>query len=132
MISYKFKKLLVYSNRFFVRVFTKFYTTNTLTETDILAKKIIAKLLSKPDTIYLMTPSGRYYLQTGDKKFFVVISDNFIKITNHKYTYENQLSIQVSSELITLISRALERSRVKMEREIFKSEINVLNEILNS
>lgn len=132
MISYKFKKLLVYSNRFFIRVFTKFYATNTLTETDILAKKIIAKLLSKPDTVYLMTPSGRYYLQTGDKRFFVVISDNFIKITNHKYTYENQLSIQVSSELITLISRALERSRVKMEREIFKSEINVLNEILNS
>jgi len=132
MISYKFKRLLVYGNRLFVKVFTKFYATNTLTETDILAKKIIAKLLSKPDTIYLMAPSGRYYLQTGDKKFFVVISDNFIKITNHKYTYENQLSIQVSGELITLISRALERSRVKMEREIFKSEINVLNEILNS
>lgn len=132
MISYKFKRLLVYGNRIFIKVFTKFYATNTLTETDILAKKIITKLLSKPDTIYLMTPSGRYYLQTGDKKFFVVISDNFIKITNHKYTYENQLSIKVSSELITLISRALERSRVKMEREIFKSEINVLNEILNS
>jgi hypothetical protein len=128
MISYKFKKFLVYCNKFY----SKLHAVKSSLETDILAKKIVTKLLSKPDTVYLMSPSGRYYLQTGDKRFFVVISDNFIKITNHKYTYENQISIHVSGELIGLICKALERSRLKMEKEIFKSEVNVLNEILNS
>ena len=61
-----------------------------------------------------------------------MINNNFIKITNHKYTYENRLSMNTSSELISLISKALERSRLKMEKEVFKSEINVLNDILNS
>ena len=77
MISYKFKKFLVYCNKFY----SKLHAVKSSLETDILAKKIVTKLLSKPDTVYLMSPSGRYYLQTGDKRFFVVISDNFIKIT---------------------------------------------------
>ena len=128
MVSYKFKKILVYCNRFY----SKFLFREPLSETDILARKIIVKFLCKPDTVYLMAPSGRYYLHTGDKRFFVMINNNFIKITNYKYTYENRLSMNTSSELISLISKALERSRLKMEKEVFKSEINVLNDILNS
>jgi len=128
MISYKFKKVLVRCGK----LWNKLYFREPLSETDVLAKRIIVKFLSKPDTVYLMAPSGKYYLHTGDKKLFVMINDNFIKITNHKYTYENRLSMATSGELISLISRALERSRLKMEKEVFKSEINLLNDILNS
>jgi len=77
-----------------------------------------------------MTPSGRYYLQTEDKKYTLILQNNFVKLTNHTYSFEFTISSYVSNELIALVERAIEKTRSKMEDELSKNEINILKEML--
>ena len=81
-------------------------------------------------THYLMTPSGRYYLQTEDKKYTLILQNNFVKLTNHTYSFEFTIGSYVSDELIALVERAIEKTRSKMEDELSKNEINILKEML--
>ena len=77
-----------------------------------------------------MTPSGRYYLQTEDKKYTLILQNNFIKLTNHTYSFEFTISSYLSDELIALVERTIEKTRSKMETELFENEINILKQIL--
>jgi len=77
-----------------------------------------------------MTPSGRYYLQTEDKKYTLILQNNFVKLTNHTYSFEFTISSYVSNELIALVERAIEKTRSKMEDELSKNEVNILKEML--
>ncbi len=61
-LRYKYKKLLVWLSN-------KTPKHPPLTEREYLTKRVIIRLLANPKTHYLMTPSGRYYLQTEDKKY---------------------------------------------------------------
>ena len=77
-----------------------------------------------------MAPSGRYYIQTGDKTYTILLADNMMKITNHQYVYEVNLSPGMIFNLSTLVVKAIERSRREMEQDIFINERNMLVEIL--
>jgi hypothetical protein len=101
-----------------------------LTEREYLTKRVIIRLLANPKTHYLMTPSGRYYLQTEDKKYTLILQNNFVKLTNHTYSFEFTIGSYVSDELIALVERAIEKTRSKMEDELSKNEINILKEML--
>jgi len=122
-IKYKFKKFKVWFSK-------KTKNSLKLTEKEILTQKVIAHLLATPSTHYLMTPSGRYYLQTEDKKYTVILQDNFVKITNHSYSFEFNISSPLSNRLILLVERKIERVRNQMESEMFKNEINILKQML--
>jgi len=122
-IKYKFKKFKVW----FVKRTKK---PLDLTEREHLTQKVIARLLSNPSTHYLMTPSGRYYLQTEDKKYTIILQDNFVKITNHSYSFEFNISSFLSNRLISLVEKKIERIRNQMENEMFKNEINILKQII--
>jgi len=122
-IKYKFKKFKVWFSK-------KTKNSLKLTEKEILTQKVIAHLLATPSTHYLMTPSGRYYLQTEDKKYTVILQDNFVKITNHSYSFEFNISSPLSNRLILLVERKIERVRNQMENEMFKNEINILKQML--
>lgn len=122
-IKYKFKKLSIWLKN-------KTKNTPSLTEREYLTKRVIIKLLSNPKTHYLMTPSGRYYLQTEDKKYTLILQNNFIKLTNHTYSFEFTISSYLSDELIALVERTIEKTRSKMETELFENEINILKQIL--
>ena len=122
-IKYKFKKFKVW----FVKRTKK---PLDLTEREHLTQKVIARLLSDPSTHYLMTPSGRYYLQTEDKKYTIILQDNFVKITNHSYSFEFNISSFLSNRLISLVEKKIERVRNQMENEMFRNEINILKQII--
>jgi len=79
----------------------------------------------------LMTPSGRYYVQTDDKQYTLILQNNMVKVSNHYYTFEFTISSFLSNELIGLVQKAIEKERGKMEEEMFKTEINMLNDILS-
>ena len=122
-IKYKFRKFKVWFSK-------KTKNSLELTEKEILTQKVVAHLLAAPSTHYLMTPSGRYYLQTEDKKYTVILQDNFVKITNHSYSFEFNISSPLSNRLILLVERKIERVRNQMESEMFENEINILKQIL--
>ena len=122
-IKYKFRKFKVWFSK-------KTKNSLELTEKEILTQKVVAHLLATPSTHYLMTPSGRYYLQTEDKKYTIILQDNFVKITNHSYSFEFNISSLLSNRLILLVERKIERVRNQMESEMFENEINILKQIL--
>ena len=78
-----------------------------------------------------MTPSGRYYVQTDDKQYTLILQNNMVKVSNHYYTFEFTIRSFLSNELIGLVQKAIEKERGKMEEEMFKTEINMLNDILS-
>ncbi len=122
-IKYKFKKLSIWLKN-------KVKNNPPLTEREYLTKRVVIRLLSNPKTHYLMTPSGRYYLQTEDKKYTLILQNNFVKLTNHTYSFEFTISSYLSDELIALVERTIEKTRSKMETELFENEINILKQIL--
>jgi hypothetical protein len=123
-IKYKFKKLQVWFRRGLVK-------HEPYTEREVLTKRVLIRLMSNPKTHYLMTPSGRYYVQTDDKQYTLILQNNMVKVSNHYYTFEFTISSFLSNELIELVQKAIEKERGKMEEEMFKTEINMLNDILS-
>jgi hypothetical protein len=123
MLSYKLKKWKV-------RFKNRFSPSYKFKENEYLARKVIIKILSQNDTTYFMAPSGRYYIQTGDKAYTILLADNMMKITNHQYVYEVNLNPGMVSDLTKLVEKAIERSRREMEQDIFVNERNMLFEIL--
>jgi hypothetical protein len=122
-IKYKLRKLYVWFGQ-------KLNSHEPYTERENLTKRVLIRLISNPKTHYLMTPSGKYYVQTNDKEYTLILQDNLVKVSNHTYTFEFNISSVLSNELIELVQRAIEKERGKMEAEMFKTEINMLTDIL--
>ncbi len=123
-IKYKLRKLRVWFSQ-------KLNNHEPYTERENLTKRVLVRLISNPKTHYLMTPSGKYYVQTDDREYTLMLQDNLVKVSNHNYTFEFNISSVLSNELIDLVQRAIEKERGKMEAEMFKTEINMLTEILS-
>lgn len=123
MFKYKLKKWKV-------RFKNRFSPSYKFKENEYLSRKVIIKILSQKDTTYFMAPSGRYYIQTGDKAYTILLAENTMKITNHQYVYEVNLNLGMMFDLTKLVEKAIERSRRKMEQDIFVNERNMLFEIL--
>jgi len=123
-IKYKLKKLRVWFSQ-------KLNNHEPYTERENLTKRVLIRLISNPKTHYLMTPSGKYYVQTNDREYTLILQDNLVKVSNHNYTFEFNISSILSNELIELVRRAIEKERSKMEAEMFKTEINMLTDILS-
>jgi histidinol phosphatase-like PHP family hydrolase len=123
-IKYKLKKLCVWFNQ-------KLNSCEPYTERENLTKRVLIRLISNPKTHYLMTPSGKYYIQTNDREYTLILQDNLVKVSNHNYTFEFNISSFLSNELIELVRKAIEKERSKMENEMFKNEINMLTDILS-
>lgn len=123
-IKYKLRKLRVWFSQ-------KLNNHEPYTERENLTKRVLIRLISNPKTHYLMTPSGKYYVQTDDMEYTLMLQDNLVKVSNHNYTFEFNISSVLSNELIDLVQRAIEKERGKMEAEMFKTEINMLTDILS-
>jgi len=123
-IKYKLRKLRVWFSQ-------KLNNHEPYTERENLTKRVLIRLISNPKTHYLMTPSGKYYVQTNDREYTLILQDNLVKVSNHNYTFEFNISSILSNELIELVRRAIEKERGKMEAEMFKTEINMLTDILS-
>jgi len=123
-IKYKLRKLRVWFSQ-------KLNNHEPYTERENLTKRVLVRLISNPKTHYLMTPSGKYYVQTDDREYTLMLQDNLVKVSNHNYTFEFNISSVLSNELIDLVQRAIEKERGKMEAEMFKTEINMLTDILS-
>lgn len=91
---------------------------------------IVVKMANHQDTLILMDPlRDVYYMDNRKMNYFVMISMDAIKITNHKFYYTNQLAIKFGDMLLAKVKLAISKDRMKIENEMFKNELNLLSEI---
>ena len=94
-------------------------------------KDIIENLLNDPNTTKLMDPiTSHYYLDNKKLGYFMLISYSFVKITNHKFYYTENISGRFSSEIEKSIRIAISKDRRRIEDEMFKNESELLTNIL--
>ena len=93
-------------------------------------KSIIEKLLAHPDTIKLMDPlTSHYYLDNKTLEYFMLVTYNFVKITNHKFYYTENISGKFGEDLEKTIKAAISKDRRRIEDEMFKNETDLLVKI---
>ena len=91
---------------------------------------IILKMANHQDTLILMDPlRDVYYMDNKVMNYFVMVSSDIIKITNHKFYYTNQISFKFSEVLIGKIKLAISKDRKRIEEDMFKNEITLLTDI---
>ena len=125
-LSYRFKKLKIYFRN-------RFYKKELLDQNDVLIKKTVANLLSSDKNIINIFPTtNSIYIQTEDKEYTVILSENKVKITNHKLFIETYISDSFGRELTTMIYRCLDKRKTQMDSLITQNELDGLTYILNS
>jgi hypothetical protein len=91
---------------------------------------IVVKMANHQDTLILMDPLREvYYMDNKRMNYFVMVTSDIIKITNHKFYYTNQINLKFSDILVEKIKLAISRDRKKVEEEMFKNELNLLTDI---
>ena len=94
-------------------------------------KDIIENLLNDSNTTKLMDPiTSHYYLDNKKLGYFMLISYSFVKITNHKFYYTENISGRFSNEIEESIRVAISKDRRRIEDEMFKNESDLLTNIL--
>jgi hypothetical protein len=110
-----------------MKLFTKPYKMNDK-ENQIFS--IVVKMANHQDTLILMDPlRDVYYMDNKRMNYFVMVSSDLIKITNHKFYYTNQIHFKFSDVLVEKIKLAISKDRQKIEQEMFKNELNLLTDI---
>lgn len=126
------KQMKRYFKRLFKRLGLKIYLRfKSISRTDmssvdaneIKSSAICRKLISHPDSIFLIAPlSHKRYIKNDSLGVFIVLSNNRINITNHVYNYDVNLSQTISDKLNNIFDRKVEALRLEFETEI-KSQI---------
>lgn len=98
-----------------------------------LLHEIVGKMCARQDSKFLMTPGdSRYYIENRQNQYFIVLSSEAIKITNHKFYLVRQFQYTQLEPLIEKVRRRIESDRQKIEKEMFINELDLLKNISHS
>lgn len=101
-----------------------------LTHKEEQIKTIISNLIQHQGSHLFMDPIAcHYYIDNKKLGYFVIVSDTFVKITNHKFYYTNFIGYKFSKELISVLQQAISEDRQRIEAEIFSNELELLEEL---
>jgi CRISPR/Cas system-associated protein Cas5 (RAMP superfamily) len=134
-----FKKIKV-MNKFnkmiklhYLRFLRKLKPYNRYTYPERLLKKNITKLISNPgNRIQITSSPTKVYIQSKDKSYNIVFSEDYIKFTNHKFFLKEPINPRLGKELIVISSKYLNNFLKETEDEIFKNESIGLANMLNN
>lgn len=99
-------------------------------QNEVLVMEIIESLFNSKGTECITAPiSGKYYITNKKLQYWVMVSGNFITITNHRFTYTINLSVLFYDSLVKIIKDFIEKDREKFEKDVFKNELDLLNNI---
>lgn len=88
-------------------------------ENEIKSSAICRKLISHPDSTFLIAPlSHKRYIKNDSLGMFIVLSSNRINITNHIYNYDVNLTQTISDKLNNMFDKKVEDLRLEFETEI--------------
>jgi len=92
---------------------------------------IINNLCIQSDTDMKIAPlSNRYYIVNKRLQYWIKVWEEGITITNHKFSFTQKSITKFHSELINIIEKHIEESRLVFENTVFENEINLLEDIL--
>lgn len=92
----------------------KDYTTN-----EIKSSAIFRKLVTHPDSIFLIAPlSQKRYIKNKKLGIFILLSDLRLNVTNHIYNYDIDINEDLSRRLQNMFDEKVESIRLKLEIEI--------------
>jgi hypothetical protein len=80
---------------------------------------ICKKLISKEDTVLLLTPiSNKRYIRNEELQIFVILEGHNVKVINHVYSYMVFLDQKPWDNIILTFDTEVEKRRENMEAEI--------------
>jgi hypothetical protein len=124
ILKWRFKRWLINVDR-------KTYKKRKLNDNERLIREVLIKIVSNPSSIILISPlSKTIYIQTENKDYTIVLSNEKIKITNHKLFIETNTDFFFCKDLFEIVYHYVEKYRVEMDKEIFKDEVDGLNFML--
>ena len=83
------------------------------------ALNICRKLISRPETLLLLTPiSNKRYIKNDDSGIFVILEGRSIKVINHVYSYVVFLEDKSWNQITTFFDNEVEKRRESFEKEI--------------
>ena len=89
-------------------------------------------LSDRRNTLSLAPISGTKYIKMPVAEMFIILGDNNIIISNHKFYYDIDLNPEINFMLHDRFNRLLEHQRALMEREMKFNIIDGLSHIAES
>jgi hypothetical protein len=118
--------------RWLINLDNKTYKRRKLNDDEKLIKEVLLKIVSNPSSTILISPlSKTIYIQTENKDYTIVLSNDKIRITNHKLFIETPTDFFFSNDLFDIVYHYVEKYRLEMDKEIFKDEVDGLRFMLN-
>ena len=94
---------------------------------------ICKKLISKEDTILLLTPiSNKRYIRNEDLQIFVILEGHTVKVINHVYSYTVFLEQKEWDNVVLTFDTEVEKRREEFEKEITSNIKHSLQNILQN
>jgi hypothetical protein len=130
LILHKLKRLI---QKYYISLSR--FTTPTIQkskyEKDCIA--ICRKLISKEDTVLLLTPiSKKRYIRNENYQIFVILEGHSVKIINHVYSYTVFLEETEWNNIINTFDNEVEKRREDFEKEIVSNIKHSLQNILQN
>lgn len=95
-------------------------------------KDLLIKIISNPNSVVLVSPlSNTIYIRTEDKSYCMIISEDIIKISNHRMFIETPTSFFFSKKIYKIIHFYVEKHKQQIENEMFNNEVSELNHAVN-
>jgi len=112
------------------RIHDLFHAKPELTEEDNLLIEIITKMCDAPDSKFEMEPDDDRYFGRNDRlQYKLVLSEDFIKITNHDFHFTKYGKLKQMVNLIKLVRGRIQSDRNEFYDDITKNEIELLKKI---
>ena len=94
---------------------------------------ICKKLISKEDTVLLLTPiSNKRYIRNEELQIFVILEGHNVKVINHVYSYTVFLEQKPWENIVVAFDNEVEKRREEFEKEIMSNIKHSLQNILQN
>jgi hypothetical protein len=94
---------------------------------------ICKKLISKEETILLLTPiTNKRYIRNEKQDIFVILENYSVKVINHVYSYTIFLEDKSWNSIVALFDNEVEERRLVFEKEITANIRHSLQNILKT
>lgn len=106
------------------------YDAIPMSKEDSLLIEIITKMCDAPDSKFEMEPDDDRYFGRNDRlQYKLVLSDEFIKITNHDFHFTKYGKLKQMKNLIKVVRNRIQTDRNAFYDDILKNEISLLTKI---
>lgn len=116
-----------------IRVRRRLKKMQKLNQREATVARIVKAALADRRNILMVAPlSGTKYIKMPDEGMFIIIGGSNVIISNHKFYYDIDVSMELSDYLIDRFNRILERQRNSMEKEMLSNVQTGLTDIANT